>query len=146
MIAGGVPSLLVSPRPQEQPTVLLLHGGGYVMGSAFGYRHLASALAAAADTGVVVPDYRLAPEHPFPAALEDALRTYVWMLDSGIPPERIVVAGDSLGGGLGLSLQTTLARQNLPLPGGGLLPLPAGSTPASGRTSSCRTSRSPRSA
>jgi acetyl esterase/lipase len=118
VIAGGVPSLLVSPRPQEQPAVLLLHGGGCVMGSAFGYRHLASALAAAGDAGVVVPDYRLAPEHPFPAALEDVLRTYVWMLDSGIPPERIVVAGDSFGGGLALSLQTSLMRQNLPLPGG----------------------------
>ena len=79
------------------------------MGSAFGYRHLASALAAAADTGVIVPDYRLAPEHPFPAALEDALRAYVWMLDSGVPPDRIVVAGDSAGGGLALSLLTTAA-------------------------------------
>ena len=75
VIAGGVPSLLVTPRPEERPTILLLHGGGFVMGSAFGYRHLASAIAAAADTGVIVPDFRLAPEHPYPAALEDALRT-----------------------------------------------------------------------
>jgi acetyl esterase/lipase len=118
VIAGGVPSLLVTPRPVERPTILLLHGGGFVMGSAFGYRHLASAIAAAADTGVIVPDFRLAPEHPYPAALEDALRTYVWMLDSGVPPERIVVAGDSAGGGLVLSLVTTLARQDLPRPGG----------------------------
>ena len=125
VIAGGVTSLLVGPRPQEQPTVLLLHGGGGVMGSAFGYRHLASALAAAADTGVVVPDFRLAPEHPFPAALEDALRTYVWMLDCGVPPERIVVAGDSAGGGLAMSLLTTLRRQGVLLPGGSLLLCPA---------------------
>jgi epsilon-lactone hydrolase len=118
VIAGGVPSLLVTPRPAERPTVLLLHGGGFVMGSAFGYRHLASAVAAAADTGVIVPDFRLAPEHPYPAALEDALRAYVWMLDSGVPPRRIVVAGDSAGGGLVLSLVTTLSRQDLPLPGG----------------------------
>jgi monoterpene epsilon-lactone hydrolase len=121
VIAGGVTSLLVGPGSQEQPTVLLLHGGGGVTGSAFGYRHLASALAVAADTGVVVPDFRLAPEHPFPAALEDALRTYVWMLDSGVAPERITVAGDSFGGGLAMSLQTTLRRQGLPLPGGTLL-------------------------
>jgi epsilon-lactone hydrolase len=120
VIAGGVPSLLVSPRPQERPTVLLLHGGGFVMGSAFGYRHLASAVAAAADTGVIVPDYRLAPEHPYPAALEDALRTYVWMLDCGVPANRIVVAGDSAGGGLALSLQASLVRQDLPLPGGSM--------------------------
>src|SRR3954463_15303990 len=69
VIAGGVPSLLLSPRPELAPTVLLLHGGGDVMGSAFGYRHLASALAVAADACVLVPDYRLAPEHPFPAAI-----------------------------------------------------------------------------
>jgi monoterpene epsilon-lactone hydrolase len=123
VIAGGVPSLLLGagPVPAPTPTVLLLHGGGFVMGSAFGYRHLASALAATADACVIVPDYRLAPEHPFPAALEDALRSYVWMLDSGVAPEQIVVAGDSAGGGLVLSLQTTLKRQGLPLPGGSML-------------------------
>ncbi len=120
VIAGGVPSLVLTPRPDQGPTVLLLHGGGYVMGSAFGYRHLASAVAVAADTGVVVPDFRLAPEHPFPAALEDVLRSYVWMLDSGVPPERIVLAGDSAGGGLVLSLLTTLIRQDLPRPGGAM--------------------------
>jgi len=125
VIAGGVPSLLLSPRPELAPTVLLLHGGGYVMGSAFGYRHLASALAAAADACVIVPDYRLAPEHPCPAAIEDAVRAYLWMLDSGVPAERIVLAGDSAGGGLVLSVQTTLKRQGLPLPGGTVLLCPA---------------------
>ena len=122
--AGGVSSLQVSPRPESAPTVLLLHGGGYVMGSAFGYRHLASALAAAADARVIVPDYRLAPEHPFPAAVEDAVRVYLWMLDSGVPAERIVLAGDSDGGGLALSVQATLKRQDLPLPGGSVLMCP----------------------
>jgi monoterpene epsilon-lactone hydrolase len=125
VIAGGVPSLLLAPRPELTPTILLLHGGGYVMGSAFGYRHLASALAAAADACVIVPDYRLAPEHPFPAAIEDALRAYVWMLDAGVPPEEIVVAGDSAGGGLALSLLTTVVRQDLPLPGGSMHFCPA---------------------
>jgi epsilon-lactone hydrolase len=125
VIAGGVPSLLLSPRPGMAPTILLLHGGGYVMGSAFGYRHLAGALAAAADACVIVPDYRLAPEHPFPAAIEDAVRAYLWMLDSGGSAEQIVVAGDSAGGGLALSMQTTLKRQDLPLPGGTMLLCPA---------------------
>jgi acetyl esterase/lipase len=125
VIAGGVPSLLLSPRPGLAPTILLLHGGGYVMGSAFGYRHLGSALAAAADACVIVPDYRLAPEHPFPAAIEDAVRAYLWMLDSGGSAEQIVVAGDSAGGGLALSVQTTLKRQDLPLPGGTMLLCPA---------------------
>src|SRR3954469_5062929 len=125
VIAGGVPSLLLSPRPELAPTVLLLHGGGFVMGSSFGYRHLASALAAAADACVIVPDYRLAPEHPCPAAIEDAVRAYLWMLDSGVPPEQVVLAGDSAGGGLALSVQTTLKRQDLPLPGGTVLLCPA---------------------
>ena len=119
--AGGVPGLLLSPRPQQPATVLLLHGGGYVMGSAFGYRHFASALAAAADACVLVPDYRLAPEHPFPAALEDAVHAYLWVIDDGTAPESVVVAGDSSGGGLALSLLTTLKRQQLPLPGGSML-------------------------
>jgi epsilon-lactone hydrolase len=124
-IAGGVPSLLLSPRPASAPTVLLLHGGGYVMGSAFGYRHLASALAAAADACVLVPDYRLAPEHRFPAAIEDAVRAYLWMLDSGVPADRIVLGGDSAGGGLVLSVLTTLKRQDLPPPAGILALCPA---------------------
>src|SRR4029079_1266367 len=90
----------LSPRPELAPTVLLLHGGGYVMGSAFGYRHLASALAAAADVCSIGPVSRRAPEQPCPAAIEDAVRAYLWMLDSGVPAERIVLAGDSAGGRL----------------------------------------------
>jgi acetyl esterase/lipase len=74
---------------------------------------------------VLVPDYRLAPEHPFPAAVEDSVRAYLWMLDSGVPADRIVMAGDSAGGGLVLSVQTTLQRQGLPLPGGSMLLCPA---------------------
>ena len=70
-------------EPDAPPTILYLHGGGYVLGSAFGYRPLAGALAAAAGTGALVPEYRLAPEHPFPAALEDAVRAYEWMLERG---------------------------------------------------------------
>src|SRR6266511_3363230 len=83
--AGGVPSLLLTPEPERQVTMLYLHGGGYVAGSAYGYRPLAGALAAAAETGALVPEYRLAPEHPFPAALEDALATYGWILERGVP-------------------------------------------------------------
>ena len=116
------------------------------MGSAFGYRHLASALAAAADACVLVPDYRLAPEHPFPAALEDAVRAYRLDARRRVPAERIVVAGDSAGGGLALSLLTTLKRQDLPLPGGTDAASARPSTSASTRTSSCPPSRSRRSA
>jgi acetyl esterase/lipase len=117
--AGGVSSLLVSPPDQPKTSVLYLHGGGYMLGSAFGYRHLAGALALAADAGALVADYRLAPEHPFPAALDDALSAYRWLVDRG--QERIVVAGDSSGGGLALSLMLALKRDGLPQPAGALL-------------------------
>jgi acetyl esterase/lipase len=123
--AGGVPSLVLAPSPDRPPTVLFLHGGGFVMGSAFGYRHLASALAAAAGAAVLVPDYRLAPEHPFPAAVEDAVRAYRWLLDAGGRPEELVVVGDSAGAGLVVSLQTSLRRQDLPQPGAAVHLCPA---------------------
>ncbi len=119
--AGGVPSLLLGPRPGEAPTVLHLHGGGYVLGSAFGCRPLAGAVAAAADTAVLVPDYRLAPEHPFPAALQDALAAYLWMLERGTAPETITLVGDSAGGGLVLAVLLSLREDDLPLPGGAVL-------------------------
>jgi acetyl esterase/lipase len=118
---GGVPSLLLAPAGRSEATVLFLHGGGYVMGSSFGYRHLTGAFALAADTGVVVPEYRLAPEHPFPAALEDAVRAYRWMLAEGTPAEQITLAGDSAGAGLVLSLLMTLRGDREPLPGGAAL-------------------------
>jgi len=114
--AGGVPSLVVSPVAGQEPSVLYIHGGGYVIGSAFGYQPHAGALAAAAQTTILVPDYRLAPEHPFPAALEDVQRAYLWLRQQAADPERIVVAGDSSGGGLLLSLLLALNRDGLPLP------------------------------
>ena len=84
--AGGVPSLVVSPGEVGDPSVLYLHDGGYVHGSAFGYQPHAGALAAAAQAGILVPDYRLAPEHRFPAAVEDAVGAYRWLLERGIAP------------------------------------------------------------
>src|SRR5947208_2978322 len=93
--AGGVQSLVVSPAEDSRATVLYLHGGAYIVGSAFGYQSHAGALAVAAQAGVLVPDYRLAPEHPFPAALEDCLRAYRWLIGRGMPPEELVLAGDS---------------------------------------------------
>ena len=68
VIAGGVPALRITPETPSDATVLYLHGGAYVSGSAFGYRHLAGAIATAAQVPVLVIDYRLAPEHPHPAA------------------------------------------------------------------------------
>jgi epsilon-lactone hydrolase len=71
-----------------------------------------------------VPEYRLAPEHPFPAALEDARRAYEWMLGQGVDPAQIIVAGDSSGGGLTMSLLLSLREQGTPLPGGAVLLCP----------------------
>ena len=115
--AGGVACLQLLPRPDSAVSTLFLHGGGYVAGSAFGYRHLVGALAAAGDCGVLVPEYRLAPEHPFPAALDDARRAYLWMLDGGTEPATLTVAGDSSGGGLAISLLISLKQIGAPLPG-----------------------------
>jgi monoterpene epsilon-lactone hydrolase len=124
MNANGVPSLLVAQRPDDAPRLMHLHGGSYCRGSAFGYRPLAGALALAADAGVLVPDYRLAPEHPFPAAIDDAVAAYRWMLDRGIAAEEVVFCGDSSGGGLVVSVLLTLAQRGLPQPGGAVLMCP----------------------
>jgi monoterpene epsilon-lactone hydrolase len=122
--ANGVPSLVVARQPDDPPTLLHLHGGSYMIGSAFGYRPLAGGLALAAETGVLVPDYRLAPEHPFPAAIEDSVTAYRWMLDRGVAPEQIRIAGDSSGGGLVVSVLLTLKQRELPQPGGAVLMCP----------------------
>ena len=117
VVAGGVPALVAAPPEPTATTVMYLHGGAFILGSAYAYRHHAGALAVAAHTGVLVPDYRLAPEHPFPAALEDAASAYLWLLDRGIAPEHLTLVGDSSGGGLALSLALTLKEREAPLPG-----------------------------
>ena len=91
------------------------------MGSAFGYRPLIGAIAVAAGTGAVAPEYRLAPEHPFPAALDDITRAYEWVISSGPRAEQVVVVGDSSGAGLAMSLLLRLREEKLPLPGGAVL-------------------------
>ena len=120
--AGGVPSFELAAHPDASATILYLHGGGHVMGSAFGHKPLLGALAVAADARVVAPEYRLAPEYPFPADLEDATRAYRWLLDTGTPPGQVILAGDSSGCGLVLALLLSLKQeQDVPLPAGALL-------------------------
>jgi monoterpene epsilon-lactone hydrolase len=119
--AGGVPALRFVPPAEGPGQILYLHGGGHVMGSAFGYRPLIAALALAAGAGAIAPEYRLAPEHPFPAALDDSDRAYEWVIAGGTPPEQVVLAGDSSGAGLVMSLLIRLRDQGRPLPGGALL-------------------------
>jgi phosphinothricin tripeptide acetyl hydrolase len=99
--------------------VLYLHGGGYVIGSPRSHRHLAAAIAAAGQASALLLDYRLAPEHPYPAAVDDATAAYRWLLDQGIGPGRVVIAGDSAGGGLTVATLLALRDAGLPLPAGG---------------------------
>jgi acetyl esterase/lipase len=104
----------LTPRTaRADAAILYLHGGGYASGSARGYRGLAGALAAASGMRVIVADYRLAPEHPFPAALDDALAVYRALVDQGAA---IAVVGDSAGGGLTLALAQRIRDMSLPAP------------------------------
>ena len=114
---SGVPCEWVATPNAGDPVVLYFHGGGYVMGSAATHREMASRIARAATGRVLLADYRLAPEHPFPAALEDAVAIYRG-LTADIAPERIVIAGDSAGGGLTLATLVALRDRGLPLPAG----------------------------
>lgn len=114
---GGVPGETLVPPGADRDTVLLyLHGGGYVVGSARAYHGLTGPLAAAMGARAVVPDYRLAPEHPAPAALEDARAVYESLLADGVATDRLVVAGDSAGGNLALVLALALRDAGRPLP------------------------------
>jgi 2-polyprenyl-6-methoxyphenol hydroxylase-like FAD-dependent oxidoreductase/acetyl esterase/lipase len=123
----GTPALRVGqPAEDTAPAVLHLHGGGYVMGAAELSAPLAARLATAAGGWSLVPDYRLAPEHPFPAALDDALAAYRWLARE-YPRAPIIVSGECAGGGLALSL--ALALRDAPSPGDGDQPavrMPAG--------------------
>ena len=96
--------------------MLYLHGGGYVFGSITSHRELAFQLAQAARARALVVEYRLAPEHPHPAALEDAVSAYSWLLDHGTEATQITVMGDSAGGGLTIALLQTLRDRHIPLP------------------------------
>ena len=119
--AGGVPSELVSADQASDSTVVLyLHGGGYVIGSPRTHREFARRLSTASQAQVLVIDYRLAPENPFPAPVEDAVSAYRWLLDEGYLPERIAIAGDSAGGGLTVATLVSIRDQGLSLPACGV--------------------------
>jgi epsilon-lactone hydrolase len=103
--AGGVAGeLIATPASRPDRHVLYLHGGGYVTGSPALYRHLTWRIAAATRARVLAIDYRLAPEHPFPAALDDAFAACRWLLAAKADPRRAAIMGDSAGGGLALAL------------------------------------------
>ncbi len=119
--AAGVPAEWVrAPGAREDRTILYLHGGGYIIGSVATHRELVSRLSRATGARCLNVDYRLAPEHPFPAAVEDATTAYRWLLSMGSEPGRIVVAGDSAGGGLTLATLLALRDAGDPVPAAGV--------------------------
>lgn len=118
---GALPAEWLRPAgARADATVLYLHGGGYAIGSAKSHRHVAAAIAKAAGTPAFLVDYRRAPEHPFPAAVEDAVASYRWLLGTGHPSRRIVVAGDSAGGGLTVATLVALRDAGTALPAAGV--------------------------
>ena len=96
--------------------ILYFHGGGFRIGSVASHRDLIAQIAVASGCRVLAINYRLAPEHRFPAALDDALAAYGWMLDHGLKPDNIAFAGDSAGGNLVLAAMLALRERGLPLP------------------------------
>jgi acetyl esterase/lipase len=115
--AGGVPAIWADPTGGAQDRVLqYVHGGGYVIGSAPYYRKLTGHLANALGCRVLNVDYRLAPEHPHPAPVEDSTAAYRWLLDQGIEPGHIAISGDSAGGGLTMATLLSIRDAGLPMP------------------------------
>jgi acetyl esterase/lipase len=115
---GGVPGEWVRARGHEQSTVTLLylHGGGYTTGSPATHRALTGHLAAHCEARVFAAEYRLAPEHPFPAAVDDAVAAWLGLRDGGADADRIAIVGDSAGGGLALATALRLRELGEPMP------------------------------
>ena len=115
--AGGVPAEWVTPPEVEgNRTIIYLHGGGYVVGNLNTHRHVVSRLAVAAKARLLNVDYRLAPENPFPAALDDAMAAWQWHLANGGEPAHTAISGDSAGGGLTIALCMKLRDEGLEQP------------------------------
>jgi acetyl esterase/lipase len=115
--AGGVPALWADAAGGATDRVLqYVHGGGYVIGAAHYYRNLTGHLAKAIGCRVLNVDYRLAPEHPHPAPVEDSTTAYRWLLEQGLEPGHLAVAGDSAGGGLTVATLLSIRQAGLPQP------------------------------
>ena len=119
---NGVPCEWVTVEGIDQNRVLVyLHGGGYAVGGPDSHRDIAWRLSEAGGMRVLMVDYRLAPEDPFPAAVDDATNCYRWLVNEGFDPERIAIGGDSAGGGLAAALLVNLKNLGLPRPGCAIL-------------------------
>src|SRR4051794_17800080 len=132
---GGVSAIAVTAGGGEAPgAVLYFHGGGYALGSAAASVNLAADVARRSRTAVYTVDYRLAPENPFPAAVDDALAAYRGLLDRGIPAEAITVSGESAGGGLALALLIAIKDAGLAQPAAAAVLSPWADLTQSGRS------------
>lgn len=120
-VAGCPARRIRTPGVREDRGTLYLHGGGYVMGSVNTHQELMARIARGTNAQVLGLDYRLAPEHPYPAAVEDAVGAYLWILEQGIAPGKVVIAGDSAGGGLTVATLLALKARGAPLPAGAVL-------------------------
>ncbi len=120
---GDVTGLWLTAREADERAgvLLYLHGGGFVLGSLRTHRHLAGALSQASGLPVLLLDYRRAPEHPYPAAADDALAAFHWLLDQGYTAQQVVMAGDSAGGHLVAGLLAELTRRRAAMPGAAVL-------------------------
>ena len=132
-----------TPSATDDAALLYLHGGGYVIGSLDSHRHLAAEAGRAAGCWALALDYRLAPEHPFPAAVEDAVAGYRYLLGRGLKPDRIALAGDSAGGGLVVAAMVAIRDAGLPQPGCGWCISPWVDMEASGETMMSRSAADP---
>jgi acetyl esterase/lipase len=142
--AGGVPAEWISAAGAVDDRVILyVHGGGYVMGSIATHRETIARLSKASKARALALDYRLAPEHPFPAAVDDAVAAYRWLLSQNIKPSRIVVAGDSAGGGLTLATLVALRDAKVPLPAAGVCISPWTDMEGTGASMSTRAKADP---
>jgi monoterpene epsilon-lactone hydrolase len=123
---NGIPAeWQIVPGAEESKVILYIHGGGWIMGSPNTHRLLTVELAKATKMRVLSIDYRLAPEHPFPAALDDCVAVYNWLLSNDIKPENIIISGDSAGGNLTLTTLIKLREAGIPLPAGAIPLSPA---------------------
>ena len=114
---GNIPAEWIIPQKADHNKVILyLHGGGYAIGSKQTHRSLVGQIAKKAGYCALLVEYRLAPEDPHPAALEDAIAAYRWLLETGHDPKDIVIAGDSAGGGLSLATMLQMREEGLPMP------------------------------
>ncbi len=142
--AGGVSAEWVTPPNVKADRVLMyVHGGGYIMCSARFHRGLVARLARAAGVKALNVDYRLAPEHPYPAAVNDATAAYRWLISQGVKPDHIVMAGDSAGGGLTLATLVNLRNSGIPLPSAAICISPWVDLAMTGHTMSTKSKADP---